>query len=103
MSNRWIERSAARWQKCRRSRDKKHRATERAIHLAARFRPREERLGGSANFIGDPRFRRNKLRREPREQPDQVVRDENLPIAMRTRTDADRRNPKGVCDLARCF
>jgi hypothetical protein len=61
----------------------RHRTTERAIHLGTTgFRSRDEGLGRPANVIGDACLGGDKLRSEPREQTDQVVGDEDLPIAM---------------------
>src|SRR5437660_4566498 len=53
------------------------------------------------NLIGHPRFGRNEFRSEPREQANQIVRYQNLPIALFARTDPDRRDTNRVCNLFR--
>src|SRR5947208_11129456 len=62
---------------------------------------RDEGLRCLADLIRHARLRRNKLRREPRKQPDQIVRHQNLALAMLARPDAVCRNRDCLCDL-RC-
>ncbi len=61
-------------------------------------RPVDENARGAPDFFGHVHFRRNELRREPGIQTNQVVRDENLPVAMLARADPDRWNPDRVGD-----
>src|SRR5438034_11470889 len=52
-------------------------------------------------FLSNPRLREHKLWGEPGKQPDQIVRDENLSIAMLARADPDRRDIDRISDLLR--
>ena len=45
------------------------------------------------------RFRRHKFRGEPRKQSNQIVRDQNLSVAMLARADPDRRDADRISDL----
>src|SRR4051794_32627870 len=65
----------------------------------ARLRPPDKCLGGPADFFGDARFGGNKLRGEPGEQADQIVRHEDLSVAAYAGADADRRNLQRRGDL----
>src|SRR5205814_4271480 len=64
----------------------------RLLSNLSRLRPPDKSPGGATNFIRDSRFGRHKFRREPREQPDEIMRHQDLAIAMRTGADADRRD-----------
>src|SRR6185369_11964206 len=60
----------------------------RLLSNVGRLRPSDERLGGAADVVGDTRFGPNEFRGEPREQSDEIMRDQDLPVAMRTGADA---------------
>src|SRR5688572_252725 len=102
MSNRWIGRSA---------RDDTNLPAKPGLQSIARrsarstsrtrFRPRDEDLGSLPDFVRHPGLGRNELRGEPREQTDQIVRDQDLAVAMRTRADPDRGNLESAGDLPR--
>src|SRR5213075_1572310 len=68
-----------------------------------RFRPPDERLGRPANVVGHAGFGRNEFRSEPGKQSNQVVRYQNLPVALGARADADGWNLERFSDPARGF
>src|SRR5437588_5633963 len=70
-------------------------------HRTCSARSFNKRAGRFPNLIGHPRFGRNEFRSEPREQADQIVRYQNLPIALFARTDPDSRDTNRVCNLFR--
>src|SRR6202035_4141835 len=71
------------------------------LNLTTSARLFDKGSGSAANLLPHTRLRRNKLRREPWKQADQIVCDENLSVAMLARTNADGRDPDRVCDLLR--
>src|SRR6266545_5792094 len=52
-----------------------------------------------AYFLCHTRFGRHKFRGEPRKQSNQIVRDQNLSVAMLARADPDRRDTDRISDL----
>ena len=68
-----------------------------------RFRPPDENLHGFANLIRHARFRRNEFRGKPGEQSDQVVRHQDLPVAVGARPYPNRRDLQRGGDLPRCL
>src|SRR5437588_3630196 len=79
------------------------RRSARSTSSRAGFRAADEDLDRSPNLLRDAGLRRNKLRRKPREQTDQIVRDQNLAVAMVARANADRGNLQRARDLAGRF
>src|SRR6476469_10535361 len=55
--------------------------------------------GGPTYFLGHTRFGRHKFRCEPWKQSNQIVRDQNLSVAMLARADPDRRDANRISDL----
>src|SRR5438477_4607139 len=52
------------------------------LNLTASPRLFDESSGSAPNLLPHTRLRRNKLRRKPGKQADQIVRDQNLSVAM---------------------
>src|ERR1041385_7696432 len=75
----------------------------RLLSNVDRLRSADERLGGAADVVGDARLGPNEFRGEPREQSDEIVRDQDLAVAMRTGADADRGNCERFRNSARRF
>src|SRR4029077_15161907 len=58
-----------------------------------------ESTGSAAYFLRHARFGRHKFRGEPRKQSNQIVRDQNLSVAVLARADPDRRDADCIGDL----
>ena len=63
--------------------------------------PIDEHLRCAPNLLRHMRLRRNKFRSEPGIKPNQVVCDQDLPVAMFARANPNRRNLNRSCNLAR--
>src|SRR4029077_15004604 len=61
--------------------------------------PLDKCTRGAAYFLRHTRFGRHKFRGEPRKQSNQIVRDQNLSVAMLARSDPDRRDANRIGDL----
>ena len=63
----------------------------------------DKRLRRFANLPGDVSLWLGEFRREPGKETDQIVSDENLPVATFTRANPDRRDLQRFGDLTRCL
>src|SRR5436190_10032280 len=70
------------------------------LNLPAALGPLNKCSRSAAYFLRHARFGRHKFRGEPRKQSDQIVRDQNLSVAMLARADADRRDADCISDLS---
>src|SRR5215831_16536450 len=68
-------------------------------NLAAALGSLDKGSRSAAYFLRHTCSRRHKFGSEPRKQSNQIVRDQNLPVAMLARADPDRRNADGISDL----